>query len=170
MPSVLQPWVNDLSFMMQSVLTSAIRGPDGMPKYTPAKMLLRWYRRCVMIDAFSGDIITSPLTDNGASFTGPSVMGCGHFGFWEPRMKEVLDGYMQSMDQLPYHYINHFRHACEILGYKHPDDAIRAWWLHLYQRQVRELHLYPESEEQLNHRLGDSKANWLDGADPATTA
>ena len=47
MSTVLQPWVSGLTFMQQTVLLTAIRGPDGVPKYGPTKMLLRWFRRCI---------------------------------------------------------------------------------------------------------------------------
>jgi hypothetical protein len=42
MPAVTQDWVNNLTFMQQSVLLSAIRGPDGFAKFHKAKPLIRW--------------------------------------------------------------------------------------------------------------------------------
>ena len=58
--SVTQPWVWSLTFMQQSVLLTAIRGPDGLPKDHITKVLLRWYRRCVLRFAFQGTIFTDP--------------------------------------------------------------------------------------------------------------
>jgi hypothetical protein len=48
MSSVVRDWVAALSLMQQSVLLTAIRGPDGVPKYHPSKYIVRWYRRAVL--------------------------------------------------------------------------------------------------------------------------
>lgn len=72
MPSVLQDWVADLPMMMQSVLLSAIRGPDGQPKYNGTKKLLRWLRRCILVSSFDKVVLTNPVDTRGGSFTGPS--------------------------------------------------------------------------------------------------
>lgn len=74
MSSVLQPWVEDLSMMQQSVLLTAVRGPDALPKYHPSKFLLRWYRRCTLLSAMDGCVLADPVSENGGSFTGPSVV------------------------------------------------------------------------------------------------
>jgi hypothetical protein len=71
---------------------------------------------------------------------------------------------------LPHHYQLHFMHAVEIVGYKHPDPIIRMFWNRLYLRLVHDLHLWPETEDQLDSRLGDTRSGWLERADPATTA
>lgn len=60
MSSVLQPWVQELSFMQQSVLISAVRGPDGIGKYHKGKGLIKWYRRCILVSAFDNGILTDP--------------------------------------------------------------------------------------------------------------
>jgi hypothetical protein len=44
--------------------------------------------------------------------------------------------------------------AAEIVGYKHPDAATAKRWLDAYKALVHDLHLHPETEEELNHRLG----------------
>lgn len=67
--SVFQPWVEKLTFMQQSVLITAVRGPDGIPKDHIVKVLLRWYRRCILYSAFGHKIITDPYTKGGGSFT-----------------------------------------------------------------------------------------------------
>jgi len=51
-------------------------------------------------------------------------------------------------------------HAAEILGYKHPSQRIRKWWAETYVRIVHDAHLWPETEEQLDSRLGDTHAGW----------
>ncbi len=169
--SVLQPWVETISMMQQSVLLAAIRGPDGQPKYGGgAKMLLRWFRRCVLLSAMDGAVLSDPITPNGGSFTGPSLEGPDDMDPWEDRMQVHVHDYLRQVDMLPHHYQMHFMHAAEILGYKHPEHRIRFFWNALYVRLVHELHTWPETEEQMDDRLGDSRSGWLKRADPATIA
>jgi hypothetical protein len=52
------------------------------------------------------------------------------------------------------HFVAHTMHAAEIVGYKHPDPDVRAWWIRLYRDMVLALHLNPETESQLDVRLG----------------
>lgn len=70
---VLQDWLGVLPMMQQTVLLTAIRGPDGLPKYGPTKALLRWYRRCILLSAMDGAVLGDPLSNSGGSFTGPSI-------------------------------------------------------------------------------------------------
>lgn len=64
----------------------------------------------------------------------------------------------------------HLMHAAEIVGYKHPDPKIRAWWDSLYLKLVRDMHLAPETEQELDYRLGDSEAQWRASSSAATQA
>lgn len=155
--------------MQQTVLLTAIRGPDGLPKYGPVKMILRWYRRCVLLSAMDGKVLESPWDENGGSFTGPSISRHA-FDIWEPAMNDIVDEYLRTLDGLPHHFQMHFMHAVEILGYKHPDRRISDWWLSVYKRLVNDLHLHPETVTELDERLGDSRSGWLKRADHATTA
>lgn len=68
---VQQEWVLEIPFMQQSVLFAAIRAPDGLRKDHPTKVLLRWYRRCVLYSAFDRRALTCPFEEGGGSFTGP---------------------------------------------------------------------------------------------------
>lgn len=167
MPSVLQPWVQDLNLMQQSVLLGAIRGPDGINKYSAAKSLLRWFRRCVLISAFDGVVLMTPADPRGGSFTGPSV-GSTEIP-WQDQMKTHVDQYFVEFDQYPGHFTKHFMMACEILGYKHPHPVVRTWWNDLYLRLVKDLHLNPETEAQLDYRLGDNREQWLSLSEKATS-
>lgn len=168
---VLQAWLANLSMMQQTVLLTAIRGPDGIPKYGGgAKMLLRWFRRCILLSAIDGRVLDNPIDANGGSFTGPSLDGDDPEDPWEDRMQAHVNDYLRNVDALPHHYQMHFMHAAEILGYKHPDARIRFFWHRLYLRLVNDFHLWPETEDQLDERLGDTRAGWLKRADPATVA
>jgi len=168
---VTQAWTHDISMMQQSVLLAAIRGPDGTPKYGGgAKMLLRWYRRCVLLSAMDGRVLADPIESNGGSFTGPSLQGTDDLDSWEDRMQEHVNDYLRNVDALPHHYQMHFLHAVEILGFKHPDTRTRLFWNRLYLRLVNDFHMHPETEEELDDRLGDTRSGWLRRADPATVA
>jgi hypothetical protein len=166
--SVLQEWIFALPMMQQTVLLTAIRGPDGVPKYGAVKMLLRWYRRCVLLSAMDGRALTDPWENNGGSFTGPSIGRPKEMETWEMYMNEHVDQYLRESDAIPHHFQMHFMHAVEILGYKHPDPRISLWWRSVYERLVNDLHLRPESEKEMDLRLGDSRSGWLARADRAT--
>jgi hypothetical protein len=169
--SVIQDWVNSLPMMQQTVLLTAVRGPDGLPKYGCVKMLLRWYRRCVLLSAMDGKVLKNPHDTNGGSFTGPSFKADDlHESGWEVNMNDIVSDYLRTLDAIPHHFQLHFMHAAEILGYKHSDFRIRAWWNGVYYRLVNDMHLHPETEEEMNSRLGDSRAGWLKRADSATVA
>jgi hypothetical protein len=149
--SVLQPWVERLPLMQQSVLISSVRGPDTLAKYHLSKYLLRWFRRCVLISAFEKTVLTDPHDPRGGSFTGPIE---------SESLDELASHYLRSVDELPLHFHLHFVHAAEIVGYKHPDDQIREWWRNFYLAAVRDMHLHHESEEELDQRLGDNLNDW----------
>lgn len=168
---VTQEWTHKLTCMQQTVLLTAIRGPDGVAKYHPVKYLLRWYRRCVLLGALDHNVFENPYDPRGGSFTGPSYGGGTNLAHdWEPEMSKVVDGYVRSLDELPHHFQLHFLHAAEIVGYKHPDAKIRAWWNSVYKFLVDDMHLMPESEEQLDYRLGDSEKQWREKSSKATQA
>lgn len=46
--SVLQDWVHDLTFQMQALLLTAMRGPDGCNKHNSAKEVVRYLRGSVL--------------------------------------------------------------------------------------------------------------------------
>lgn len=170
MPSVLNPWVHDLSYMQQSVLLSAIRNSDGVAKRHPGKQLIKFYRRCVLLSAFDGAQLWANDTPGGGSFTGPV-----------DDLRVALDAFIDARDEMSLHYYAHAMHAFQILGYKFPaDPAARVmidgvwwstaqFWLWAYTRMAHALHLWPESEEDMDKRLGDGEANWRARNDPSST-
>lgn len=164
---VLQDWVTRLTFMQQSSLLTAIRGPDDRAKYATPKMLLRWFRRNVLISAFEGKVLTDPFHDGGGSFTGPSLDAFTSTD-WRKAMKHHVDEYIKNLDAIPAHFQNHFRQAIQIVAYKHPDNKVREFWLMVYNKLVMELNLYPESEEDMDARLSDSRDLWIQCSNTAT--
>ena len=156
--SVLQDWVTELTLMQQAVLLTAIRGPDGLHKNHISKVILRWYRRCILITAFERHVFGYSLEDatqpGGGSFTGPldpEIHGT---------LEQVVDEYLRSVDEIPHHFQLHLMHAVEILGYTHPIEEVREWWHVFYLRLVRDAHLNPETLEQMTRRLGDDEGQW----------
>jgi len=170
--SVLQPWTFTLSFMQQTVLLTAVRGPDGLPKYGGVKMLLRWYRRCILVSSLDGEVLTDPTDHRGGSFMGPSFDAPPAVLHrpWQHGMDSILSDYLRELDAIPHHFQLHLLHSFEIVGYKHPVSEVRAWFRAAYDRLVHDMHLWPETEAQLDERLNDTRAGWLKRADPATVA
>lgn len=174
MRSVLQDWVMQRSMMQQTVLLTAVRGPDGLPKYGPVKYLLRWYRRCFLVSSLDHRVLTDPFDATG----GGSFMGAvpnerrlpwPDADKWEKPLDLLVGDYIRTLDEVPHHFQLHFLHAAEIVGYHHPDERIRAWWCGVYRRLVEDMHLRPESKEDMDKRLSDSREEWLKRCDPATT-
>lgn len=166
MTAVTLPWTHSLTMMQQSVLLSAIRGPDGIRKHHPCKSLIRWFRRCVLYSAFDGVELPTPYDSGGGSFTGRSIAPVD--AHWTVAMIPVVDDFLTARDELPFHYFTHFMHAAEVIGYKHPDKCIREFWKYVYERMVNALHLFPESEDQMDRRLGDDISLWQERSDEAS--
>jgi hypothetical protein len=166
---VTQEWTHALPMMQQTVLLTAVRGPDGLPKYGCVKMLLRWFRRCTLLSAMDGKVLRDPLDRNGGSFTGPSLEW-NKWENWEEGMDAIVSEYLRTLDAIPHHFQLHFMHAAEIVGFKHSDERIRVWWCKVYHRLVRDMHLHPENVDEMDKRLGDNREGWLARADSATVA
>lgn len=131
--SVLQEWVTRLSMRQQTVLLSAIRGPDGIDKFDFVRLLVRLFRASVLKDA---------APNNGF------MEGC-----W-PTRENLQQQFLKRPDAYPFHWLMHFMHAVEILGYEMPEtDA--APWHQLYLDMADMMHLNPESAEQMRARLRD---------------
>lgn len=170
--SVLQDWTFALPFMQQTVLLTAVRGPDGLPKYAGVKYLLRWYRRCILVSSLDdGTVLSNPFDERGGSFMGPSfVPDEGYSGDWRVEMDKIVSTYLKELDGIPHHFQLHLLHSIEIVGYNHPGNDIPAWWRGVYERLVHDMHLWPETKEQLDARLNDTRTGWLARADTATIA
>jgi len=182
MPSVIQEWACSIPFMQQAVLVTAVRGPDGLHKNHISKYILFWLRRCFLISAFSGRAVLDPINGKDKTFTGavrhPNPVedqafkntwfssGFTHEAlmksqrYWEFLLDACAHEYLRSTDEVPHHFHMHLVHAAEILGYKHPVEWIRAWWGRLYLQLVADAHLHPETEAEMDKRLGDNEAGW----------
>lgn len=132
--SVTKDWVMELPFRMQSVLLAALRGYDHAPKDDPSKLITRSIRSLILNNADSSNtFITSSIPDN-----------------------KISEQFLWDIDGYPLHFIMHTTHAIEIIGYKYSDDEaeIKSWYREYYFKLCKAFHLNPETEGQLDVRLG----------------
>lgn len=159
-PSVQPEWCRALTVQQQSVLLLAARGPDGVEKLSPCKAVQRAYRGTVLVAAVYG----RPLKwgERGDSFMSLDDLDD------DARWGTAVDAFFGTLDSLPAHYVKHMMHGAEILGYKHPDPKFRERWRAFYERIVVDMHLAPESEADMDRRLGDwGRQSWeRDGGSP----
>lgn len=142
--SVLHDWVHALTFQMQALLLTAMRGPDGCEKHNSAKVIIRYLRGAVIKPAgnWSGQNDNDFMWGDYRYFT----------GFWQTFYNDH-DGY-------PHHFIMHLIHCAQVVGFKHHDNSIKKQWLDFYYSMCKSMHMSPESEEQLNSRLNDFGAGY----------
>jgi hypothetical protein len=146
--SVQPEWALDLSIQQQSVLLLACRGADGIAKNHPSKVLQQQYRASVLTAALYGRQILWGEKIN-CTFMNLNSF-CDTF-IWQIAVYD----FFQSVDSLPHHFYMHLMHGAEILGYKHPDSRFRENWRNFYYSCCHDLHLTPETEEQMDGRLND---------------
>lgn len=156
---VIPAWLKQCSYQQQSVLLLALRGPDGVRKHHPAKLVHTAYRGTMLRAAERGRFLE--WGENADSFMSMHVIGteekdyfllaCRDLGTWQGAVDEFFD----HVDELPHHYVAHLAHAAQIIGFKHPDERFRRAWGWFYQRWVEDAHLNPETEYQMDKRLGD---------------
>lgn len=133
MSSVLQPWVEALSWKMQTVLIQSLRAPDS--HFCPTvKKVSRWLRSKVLQNA---DVKHTFMKSN----------------------KQLPDN-KSLEDELGYctlHYATHLVYGLEIVAYFHGATEVRAKAMELYEDLVTDtLHLAVESREHCEMRLADS--------------
>ncbi len=148
--SVVQPWVQQLPLAMQGTLMTAVRGPDGAHKLHNIKLLIRCYRRVVLV---------------GAKAVPNDFMAADHFlsrsalGYLTGRTTDI-DIYDQLLylfehetDSLEHHWLLHFIHSIEIIGYEHPESQVRNFWNAAYRAAVQSFHMNPETKMEMERRL-----------------
>ncbi len=145
MPSILQPWVADIGLRHQGVLVSAMRGCDIAPRYDPSKLVQRILRGAVLNPhcGRTGKPMTYIMVEPDAD------------KWWE-----IASPFLRSWDHYPNHYVMHFIHATEIVGYLGPAEGpvFGLRWREFYYRACHALHLNPETADQLNERLNRDEA------------
>lgn len=152
---VFQDWLFGLSMQQQSVLVLACRGPDGIAKFHPTKLITIRYRAAVLKAAYSGRAMVVDAINGGGSFM--TLDRFSDASNWRMIQKEFFD----NSDDLPHHYYMHLMHGAEIIGYKHPESLFRVRWLEFYDRCCEELHLRPETCQDMDERLNDwNREHW----------
>ncbi len=137
--SVLHDWVHTLTFQMQALLLTAMRGPDENNKYNAAKAIIRYLRGVVIKPA--GD--WHRRNDNDFMW--------GEWGEFPKSAK----AFWVDHDEYPHHFIMHLVHCAEVVGYKHPQAGVRFIWTRFYLDACESFHMRPETEQQLDRRLSD---------------
>lgn len=136
MSSSVRKWVTEIPWMQQGVLFSSLRGCDGLAHNDVSKIIIRGYRNTILKPAhYSG------------SFLGMI-----------PTTKELLtamEEFSNNFDKYPMHFLTHLAHAAEVVGFQHPDSEVRNRWNNFYVNIVRNMHLFPETKEQMTERLQD---------------
>lgn len=145
MKSVLQDWVMELLLREQGTLLTAVRGCDSEPKswtktgvaFSQGRRLTAFIRYCFMNPADSREIDY----EEGAFFRSipPEIFKPSEFG------------------HLPEHWYAHVMHSLEIIGYRHPVEEIAKICNKLYIKMVHNLHLNPETKEQMINRLSEDR-------------
>lgn len=140
--TVVRRWLAECcTFKEQTVALSALRGCDGIPKEDVSKKFTRKLRSTLLYPA-----TIHVLNPDVSQFMKSEVTD------------EDVTQLVKHLDHYPMHWVMHFAHACEIVGYRHPVLPISSWWIKLYFRMMREgLHVNPETIEQLDDRLADEE-------------
>ncbi len=133
MSNVVQDWVGTMTLKQQTVVLSAIRGCDGAAKDSLSKPFVRALREIVLRNAVDGE----------CSFMGSYIDGA------------QINTFVKSLDPYPMHWLMHFTHAVECVGYGHPDRIIARWWRGLYLDICHALHFMPEDFSAWKIRLRD---------------
>ncbi len=133
--SAVQPWLSKLSWKTQTVLLSALRGCDGKEKEDYSKPFTRKFRSVVLFDAGASDVPNSFMHDS---------VG-----------EENVVKFISNLDHYPMHWLIHFTHAIEIIGYYHPHPRIKDFWFTMYVNITHALHFNIETKAQLEERLED---------------
>lgn len=135
---VVNDWLTDLSYKQQTVVLTALRGCDGVPKEDLSKKLIRKLRSVILKSAISAENDIEPV----------------HFMKCELTPEDITQ-FASNLDHYPMHWLLHFAHAAEIIGYFHPDKAVARFWAFVYNQIVAAMHLRPEPKDANKERLRD---------------
>lgn len=137
--SVLHDWVHGLTFQMQALLLTAMRGPDENNKYNAAKGIIRYLR----------GVICKPAGDWDG--TNNNDFMWGEYSLFE----KYADSFWADHDEYPHHFIMHLVHCAEVVAYKHPELSIADYWGDFYWNACKAFHMTPESVDEMDSRLSD---------------
>ncbi len=134
MTSVLQPWVEKLSWKTQSALMTAVRGSDT--NYNEeTRLLCRFFRRCILKDAD----IDGTFIKHGEMFNPNTV-----------NIKKLFE-------YLPVHFVGHLMHGLQIIGYLCPYEDRRRFAYRMYYMYCQVMHCEVEKKVAMEFRLIDNR-------------
>lgn len=153
MPSVLKDWVMELPLAMQGTLLTAVRGPDGVRKDHPVKLLIRTLRRVILHGAKptpNGFMSKSEVVNSPAMAAELMLPLNDHheISYWLNKL------FAHYMDECPHHWLMHFIHSAEIIGYTHPVKETSMLWLKVYVEACYSFHMNIEAKTDMIERLG----------------
>ena len=70
---------------------------------------------------------------------------------------DEISTFLKDWDQYPTHFMHHLLHASEVLHYKCPDAGMARRFGEVYRGLIANLHVNPETEAQMDARLGDQR-------------
>lgn len=136
---VLQDWMGSLTFQMQALLLTGIRGPDENNKHNVAKAIVRYLRGVVIKPAGEWD------GKNNNDWC---------WGEYE-KFKEYANQLFEDHDYFPHHFLMHLIHCAEVIGYMHPNPFINSYWIWFYRKFVYCFHMLEETKDEMEKRLND---------------
>lgn len=140
--SILQKWVTRIGLRHQGVLLTGLRGCDGAIKEDATKPILREMRGLILVPFDPREL----QFDKGFMTGYPSETAIAGF--------EQL---CKSLDHYPTHFLFHFIHAVEIIGYHHPEEGVRKVYWMRYIKLCKRLHMHGESKEECDARLTEDR-------------
>lgn len=141
---LFRDWVDEYSLAIQGTLGTVVRGPDGSSKESIAKPLVRALRFTFMNNAHDVEF------NHHDKFMGDHTGLCS--------IEEVSKFY-NDHDSFPHHWLMHFIHAAEIVGYLHPNTQIARFWLQFYTLMCDCMHMKTETKDEMIIRLQELRSN-----------
>lgn len=138
--SVLQDWVTRLPLREQGTLLTVVRGCDLAPKMpfeSTERQLVGFARFCFL---------------NPADVREVGIPG----SFFQPE-PPAETWRASELGHYPQHWYSHLMHAYEIIGYRHPNDPIRARAFGIYWKLAHSLHLKIETFGEMEIRLSEDR-------------
>ena len=148
--SVLQIWVMALTLRQQGVLCLALRGPDGTPKESNTKSIIRSLRACVMNSGRHG----TPLKPNEV-MAGDSFMRMDLISD-SLKWRGAASKFYGDIDAMNVHFLQHLLHAAALCR-QYPHSVVAMNWWDFYITGCKKLHMHPETLEEITNRLRDGR-------------
>lgn len=144
MKSVLQDWVMELPLRAQGTLLTGVRGCDLTPKPpvgepdSAERQLVAFLRWCIL----------NPADEREVGIPG---------AFFQPNPPDQDLWKPSQFGHYPQHWYSHVMHCFEVIGYCHPSLIISSVANGIYLRMVHNMHLTPETKEQMMDRLTEDR-------------